>query len=715
VRRGLDTRDDAEAETLRAQLDELLADASWWSLGALKKAQERFDERVVRAFFDPITPEHHDAAAMRDETLPFPSSADAAYPRVLFIGATGSGKTTLLRQFIGTDPTTERFPSTSTAKTTIHDTEIVLTADGPFKGVVTFLGHDELRAYLTECVLAALLEANRSGTDAEVRRRLLDHVDQRHRFSYTLGRAVVPGDDEDDDEPQDATIQAAILPALYKEFERTEEFLAETVGALRELAKTHITALRSEIAADATTDQRAIDELFEETLESRVSADERFYAIVDELADLIEARFDWIEHGTIRRNRAGWPEIWEFETDDRATFIRAVSRFSSNYAPLFGTLLTPLVTGVRVSGPFKPSWSDGTPSPLVLMDGEGLGHTPTFGTALSTALSRRIDTADAVVLVDNASQPMQASAVAAIRELLARGNARKLIIAFTHFDRVTGDNLPNRSSRRDHVLASAEGAMVSIGKELGSNAERALRARLATACFFLGHLDSPLRADHKAEAHTVRALEELRLAFYRAREPGERVDARPIYDRLSFVLAVQAAVRSLFGYWQPILGLSHSTEVAPEHWTRIRALSRRLAQLLSDEYDSLKPVADLQKELQKAVFVSLQTPLGWTGDATSEEQKQLKLDRIAEAASIGLMELAKRRLWDERLTSWRDAFDQSGKGSARRRALIISNDIYDRAAPVPNAAPDQDGNEFLREVLTIVERAAQQVGAEFRQ
>src|SRR3712207_8445536 len=50
--------------------------------------------------------------------------------------------------------------------------------------------------------------------------------------------------------------------------------------------------------------------------------------------------------------------------------------FSSNYAPLFGTLLTPLVNGIRVSGDFRPSWASGEPPRLVVVDGEGLGHTP---------------------------------------------------------------------------------------------------------------------------------------------------------------------------------------------------------------------------------------------------------------------------------------------------------------------------------------------------
>ena len=68
---------------------------------------------------------------------------------------------------------------------------------------------------------------------------------------------------------------------------------------------------------------------------------------------------------------------------------------------------------------------------------------------------RRIDAADAVVLVDNAVQPMQAAPLAALREVLKKGDGRKLVLAFTHFDEVKGDNLPTIADKAQHVLDSA--------------------------------------------------------------------------------------------------------------------------------------------------------------------------------------------------------------------------------------------------------------------
>jgi ABC-type multidrug transport system ATPase subunit len=66
---------------------------------------------------------------------------------VLLAGTTGAGKTTLLRHVIGSSHEHDRFPSTSTARTTIADAEII-TADGDYEAAVTFMSEFELAAGL---------------------------------------------------------------------------------------------------------------------------------------------------------------------------------------------------------------------------------------------------------------------------------------------------------------------------------------------------------------------------------------------------------------------------------------------------------------------------------------------------------------------------------------------------------------------------------------
>src|SRR3989304_63140 len=151
VRQGLGTADEREADQLKDQLNQLLAEESYWNLSAKSDAEKRFHRRVVEIFFYGMEPEENDFGSIRESIITLPISQNSEYRRALLLGTTGAGKSTLLRQLIGTDPESERFPSTSTAKTTVHETEVVL-APGPYKAVVTFFPIDEVREHLNKCI-----------------------------------------------------------------------------------------------------------------------------------------------------------------------------------------------------------------------------------------------------------------------------------------------------------------------------------------------------------------------------------------------------------------------------------------------------------------------------------------------------------------------------------------------------------------------------------
>lgn len=707
VRQSLKTDNEVEAEKLRDQMNTLLASPELWDLGAREQAAAKFDSRVVDIFFYKLEGGETDFLALRDSAIELPSSHSTDYRRALFLGTTGAGKTTLLRQIIGTDPTKERFPSTSTAKTTVHDTEVVVT-DGLFRAAVTFFPMEDVREHLKECVSSAVLAAYRKESDAEVMRRLLTHVNQRFRFTYVLGNGPIKEmtDFDDDDEAignDDAT----------EYLKRTNEVLMNALASVKSIAGRHGDALRTELDAADEKDQRVVDELFEEELDNRTRDDEHFQQVVDALMDEIEDRFLLLTEGRLQKTKVGWPLAWTWESSDREHFIKTISRFSSNYAPLFGTLLTPLVNGVRVSGPFASAWANDTPK-LVLLDGEGLGHTPRSMSTLSTSLTKRIDMADAVILVDNATQPMQAAPVAAMKELVSSGNAAKLILAFTHFDRVGGDNLPTPTARAQHVLASAENVLASIGEDLGPFAERALRARLGSSRVFLANLDQKLDVDSHDGQRTARQLAKLLELIDGIIERPEPVDSRPIYDRMNLVLAVERAAESFHHGWWPRLGLAVKPGIEKEHWTRVKALSRRFATGISDEYDTLRPVADLKQQLQQRMYVLLQNPVAWTGPIPTDDEKQHIFDTIAEDLSRRLIELASRRVRTERVADWRLAFDESGPGSTYRRAKLIAESVYDRAAPIPDVTPSPDRNAFLEDVANAIKASVEAVGAQLR-
>ena len=308
---------------------------------------------------------------------------------------------------------------------------------------------------------------------------------------------------------------------------------------------------------------------------------------------------------------------------------------------------------------------------------------------------------DAVVLV-NAAQPMQAAPVAALRSLVRTGHTKKLLMCFTHFDEVKGDNLPTVSSKREHVLASAENIMTRLGEDLGPNAERALRTRLAEQCFFLGGIDKILNAKYKRGKRSIEQLKALLNGIDQIVQHPEPVEARPVYDRMNLALAIREAADQFHESWLPRLGLKYKSGTNKEHWTRVKALSRRLASGWADQYDNLMPVSDLHKQLGELIYVTIQEPIRWEGNKPDEDSQQQIYDEFSSSLTGQLLELASRRVWTERSEEWQEAFNQSGKGSTFVRAEIIAEGIYDKAAPVPALIPSPDRNKFLHEVLELV-------------
>jgi signal recognition particle receptor subunit beta len=703
VRRGLGTADEAQADALVEQLNEILRRPELWERAARDGLTARFDERVLDIFYDGVEPSSHDPETFRDQVLPLPGETDG-YRSVLMLGTTGAGKTTLVRQILGTDPDTERFPSTSTAKTTIADTELVLETGTLFRAVVTFVSRDEVIDYLTECVSEAALAILRGAPEAEQRRRLLDHPNQRFRFSYVLGRFAGGETDDDDDTDEDIDTLTEDLIDLNA----TDEEIKLALSSLREL----VDAYRDQVRELATEegDERVLEELMEEMLDSELRGDERFHGVVDRLFDEIEKRFELLTHGKVTKNRQGWPVSWTWETESRADLVKAVTRFSSNHASLFGTLLTPLVNGIRVAGPFAPAWGDSKSPRLVVIDGEGLGHTPSSAAALSTGISKRIEVVDAVLLVDNAAQPMQAAPVAAMKAVVTSGNASKLVVTFTHFDMVKGDNIPSVQDRQTHVKASLDNTLKAIGEDLGPFAERSLRQRIERACFFVGGIDRRLTPAKKADRRTIEQINLLLQTIDHIADGIETTETRPVYDRINLVLAVREAAAAFQLRWTGLLGIDYAPGHPKEHWTRIKALTRRFAAGSDDEYDTLKPVGELKRELDGQIYRMLQQPVRWEGPEPTDDDKQAIIAILAKEISKKVTVLCSRRVNADHVKEWQHAYAEFGTGSTFRRARIIHNEIYDRAAPVPAVTPSLDQNRFLHEVTAVVDAVTNDIG-----
>lgn len=717
VRRGLGTTDPAEADRLVAQMNQLLEDESWWNASRYQRALEEFDRRVVDAFYDGLQAAVANPVSLRDDFIRVPSRADG-YARALFVGTTGAGKTSLLRHLIGSDPDRDRFPSTSTAKTTVSDIEVI-PAEGPFRAAVTFFSEHAIQANVEDCVLAACTAVWEDMSDEKVADKLLHHADQRFRLSYILGAWIDIKDPVDDDD-WDFDGQTPESKDLVKD--DREAVTAEDAAALQERLRSYVQRIR----ALATSKSKAIkDELLPDPLTAQVEDlqaaleifqgelldDEAFKDLVLDLMDDVQLRFDRMEDGTLTRRgkTSNWPVLWTYESEDRDEFLRQVRWFSSNYAPAFGRLLTPLVDGIRVQGPLHPTFTDRQPK-VVFLDGQGLGHTPESSSSVTTHVTERFADVDTILLVDNAEQPIQAAAQAVLRAVAASGNYGKLAIAFTHFDQVKGLNLPGFAAKRAHVLASVFNYLTRLREVLNGPIVTSMERTIDTQCFMLGALDT---ASDRLPTGVRGQLDLLLDLFDKSITPAALPDAKPSYDPAGLGFAVQRAADSFQKVWAFRLGFAHSFEVGSEHWTRVKALNRRIANEIDVEYDSLRPVADFVGRITEEISNFLDHPVKWSRPPKDDTEAQQAIAPIRQAVFRSLHGLAVSRLVQEHLTDWRHGLDHKGKGSATRRAVNIRG-IYEQAVPIPGTVSTAPALTFMKVVREIVREAIEDQGGEMR-
>lgn len=714
IRKGLRTKDDGEADSLIEQLNTLLEDKSYWPLSEKGRAAREFDPRVVAIFYEDIEARAMaDPWADREAEIPMPGQEDG-YSRVQLVGTTGAGKTTLLRQLIGTDPRRDRFPSTSTAKTTTFDIEIFCT-QGPYRAVVSFLSRERVRLYIEECVTAAVTAVAEGATDDVVLKYLLEHDDQRFRLSYVLGtlkslnvdsaepEALTDEADEEDDTdiPDDEFLEISADERHAIET-RLRSFLDRTITLGGTLSESSARTLGVTLEKLAAPDRDAFIEVVEDALRE----DEEAQTLIDEILDEVELRFTSL--GDDRTDE--WPKVWKIKTPDRAEFIRTINRLSSNYAPNFGKLLTPLVQGIRVSGPFSPDWYDNGGIPkLVLIDGEGLGHTSDSAFSLPTSITQRFESVNVILLVDNATQPMQAGAQAVLRSVAVSGHGPKLAVVCTHFDQVKGDNLPNIRTKKEHVAASLNNAIVGIEAAFVDGVGRALRRNLEGKIFFVSKIQERLPSGAR---FTRQELAGLTKALLSAIQPTDVETALPIYDLGNLVLSVRKANAQFNDCWQARLKLNYKLGIDGEHWTRIKALSRRFAEQWSPpEYDTLRPVGDMIRFTSESMTSFINNPRAWRGNPPTEEAKQHAVEAVAREFFSRLHELAHQRLFLEHVAEWREAYDRRGKGSTLERARDMKY-IYEDAAPIPGETPDPAANDLLDLVRNLFKQSADAAGAQ---
>jgi hypothetical protein len=710
VRYGIGTDNPEEAEKILADLNAILANEDFWRPGAKEIASRTYHPTAVACFYDAVEARIVDPWIKREEVIELPKQG---FSVVQLTGPVGGGKTTLVRQLIGTDPITERFPATSTSRTTIFDTEIIC-SPGNYQAVVSFLTPELVRSNVEECVQSAIMAVAEGLGKEAITRRFLEHSDQKFRLSYVLGSG--PVSDEDDDDDDSAASQEPAGKVGEAEATQNSERIFEWLNRCGQIGGRIIRVLEEEVGETAAKMTERDKDAFVQLVSDKLLDDEEAHSVVDEVVDSIETRFQFVEAGEFDRDSSGWPIRWRYETEveNRTEFLQQLRWFASNHAPLFGRLLTPLVEGLRVRGPFKPGgWSDENDVPsIVLLDGVGLGHSRGTGVQISTSVTRRFDLAHAIVLVDDATKPMLDAAQALLRTVTASGQERKFAIVFTNFDRMRGDNFRRSEDKRNMVFAAVEQGILGVetALESESGAGRRLRRVLESGrVFFVGGIHERIPAGTKG---TTRKELAAMLTFMRfANEPERPAEVTPRYDLAHLVLRIRAATEQFQKHWNARIGLGQHEGVRAEHWTRIKALTRRFAYQWNDEYDTMKPVAHLLGLLKDKFMGFAASPRDWRPTDASTEAKDAAVARVSAEVSKRLEEYVARRMREEHLNDWSVAYSRRYTGSTRVRAKDIRS-INEDVAPIPDEVPAPLASRLLDDFREIFREAADAAGAE---
>jgi len=216
---------------------------------------------------------------------------------------------------------------------------------------------------------------------------------------------------------------------------------------------------------------------------------------VSDILEELRERFNIVSVGRFEKSTTGWPRLWRLDTIDRNEFFTALRFFAGIAANRWGRLLTPLVNGIRVAGPFQPTWATAIPR-LVVFDTEGLGHKADASADLPDHLIGMFNEVDSIVLVHSAKSAMDFSVGKALEALVSAGQTKKTIIAFTHMDVIHGPNLRGRA-KYEHTFNNLRNIVENqLAKSLSSEVIRFVTDHLERNVFYLGKINeaTPLPA-----------------------------------------------------------------------------------------------------------------------------------------------------------------------------------------------------------------------------
>ena len=687
IHRGLKVSDEEEAQRRRNQINELLAlaEKAPSAIPPRSLAEKQYADVVVSAFYDCMHPEPVDYMAIRDKLMLIPKDL----PKVQIVGTTGVGKSRIAQHLSQT--TKENFPMRGAGRMTVADTEIIV-EDADYEAVMTFYSENEIREVIKENIMEACEFAYANSSDtAKIAAKLLVDSDQRFRLNFTLGNAQAVTDiaaiEDDNVEPEEligGCDELAIVTAAAKKLD--SDRIASYVARIIQIAQQGKKAAREKAPSE---DEVVIEEYWLNCIDE-VETD----SLVEEILEVLSERL------CSATRTAKWPMIHRLaKTKDRDAFFAELLPFYHNHRKFFGSLVTPLVQGIRVRGRLYPPGLKTKPAVAwVLLDGQGLGHEQEYGTKQSGTvppeISRKFEMADVICLVERSVPPMISGAPAPllVSELVARGHIDKLLMVFTYFEDVEAPDL-DKSGRKAKVLESVAGVIQSLDS-LTKPQRIKLENALESKVFFLADLDKDSLSE--CTKGTRQEFQKLCDRLTTCTTPTFSY-RKPRYNEYEIAKAVSREISSFRKDWA-------SEALSSYHWKIMQALTNRIG----NAYDGgegyprqkLYPGQDLARRMIVAISAELEKPKDWIPNSPSNsDEKSAILDAIRTQVSSRVVELCKRCIIQEaRTPDWLPAYREIfGFGTKIKRATRVARILEDRAP-----LPEEGLGEFVKEIWGLV-------------
>ena len=484
-----------------------------------------------------------------------------------------------------------------------------------------------------------------------------------------------------------------------QEQNENEQRINEITEEIIEMTKDVVDFCKKNYATGNPSDEEK--KIIEEIIESEINEydDDKLSDLTDSILENIKKRFEILNESETKKEKFGWPIHWKLETDDRHEFLNKIKFFSGNSSQMFGKLLTPLVSGMRVQGPFKPDYIDNIPK-LVIFDGEGLGHIPDTASSVSSSVIEKFEFSDAIILVDNAQNPMQAAPYAVIKAVAISGNYKKLALCFTHFEAVKGDNIPEVEDRMEHVFSSVDNILDNLENNLEYEVKKFLINHFIDSSYYLSDLDQFYSEETRFDSNKEGIKRLINVMELSSTHIQLNDEISLTYEIYPLLYKIQNAAKKFHHIWDGYL--FGTSEIQKAHFAKIKALSRRLGHGWENEYKELKPIANFWDSFNSQISSYLNSPVKIKPSNPYEVDIQNKIDVLKQMVSNEIYKYAIERIKNDMIANWQESYDNYfGKGSAARRADRIKT-IYDDTVPIPENEISESTNTFVKDIINII-------------